>query len=193
MNYQNDTHGTVTSAEEKDAFLFRCLKALEVARTAQLAIEAEETHAAVRLREEELAVEVLQAEIEDIQARWKTASFQVVDIERALESFGIALPGAPIAPIFSAKEIFDQALTNAFKESDTQLFQARKSSHDLPTSPPPASPIRSIDPRSPRSPPSSPPLAPPISSPPTRSSSPSIIPPSQKTHNEELVQVNTPS
>lgn len=190
MNYQNNTTGSHsgTSADEKDAFLFRCLKALEVARTAQLAIEAEETLAAVRLREEELAVEVLQAEIEDIQARWKTASFQVVDIERALESFGIILPGAPIAPIFSAKEIFDQALTNAFKESDAQLFQARKSSHDLPSSTPPASPTKSINSCSPRS---SPPPAPPISSPPTRSRNPSVISPSQNFHNDE--PINSPS
>lgn len=187
MNSQKN--GT-SAGPEKDAFLFRCLKALEIARTAQMAIEAEQAHAVIRLREEELAVEVIQGEIEDIRSRHKTATFQVIDMERTLRSFGIILPMATVIPMFTAKEMFDQVLVNAFDEVD-QPFRAGESSHhdDLHSEPacPPSSPTGSAHPRSPRSPPSSPP---PASPPPTQSPNAHVISPSQKSHTTK--PLNTP-
>lgn len=139
------------SAGEQDAFLFRCLKALEVARIAQQAIEAEEAHVLIRLKEEELAVEILQAEVEDVRSRWKTAFYQVVDIQKTLISYGIAPPIAPLAPAFTTEEVFNSNLTNALNRESPPLPPS-------PTFPGPPSPIKGLRSRSSHSPPPSSPV-----------------------------------
>lgn len=167
------------AAGERDVFLFRCLKALEVARTAQEVIEAEEAHALIRLKEEELAVEILQAEVEDIRSRWKSAFYQVIDIQKALSSYGIAPPIAPMAPAFTANQAFNRDLADALN----------RESPPLPPSPPlpqlpalPSSPtksIRSHSPRSVHSPDSPPPSSSPVQA--TSSESAPQPPPSSPT------------
>lgn len=85
---------------ERDEFILRTERALEVARTAEDTLKATEHHRECLVREEELSIKVLGDEINLVRTRSQAAGYQVASLLATLQAADIT-PNPPRSPEMS--------------------------------------------------------------------------------------------